>query len=203
MTLVLVRHAEPVPEARGRCYGSLDVALSDEGQAQAEVLAAALAEARADRIVSSPLLRALETARAVARPHGLRVELLDGLRELDFGEFEGRTYEELARLEPVLYARWMTEPTRVRFPRGESYGDLRERALATIELLRETAREGRVVAVTHAGVVRVVAAELLGIPAERIFRLRIAPASTTVIDWLAGEPVVGPLGVPVGPSHNT
>ena len=195
MTLVLLRHAEAGAEARGRCYGALDVALTARGRRQAATLARLFTDEPLGAVVSSPSRRAVVTARAIARPHGHAVDVLDGLRELDFGAFEGRTHDELAREHPELYGRWMSEPTRVRFPGGESWVDLRERAVSAVELLRERSERTRVLAVTHAGVVRTVVAELLGMRAEHVFRLAIPPASATFVDWVDGEPLVGPVGV--------
>ena len=190
MRLVLVRHAETEESARGRCYGTLDVGLSPLGRAQCAALEASLAEGPVAAVVSSPRVRALETAVAIARPHGLDVVVDEGLRELDFGELEGRTYEEIAGTLPDLYVAWMTTPTEVRFPGGESYADLKARTLVAVERLRASHDGEAVVAVTHGGVVRAVVSDALGMPAERIFRLAVDPASTSVVEWLDGEPLV-------------
>jgi alpha-ribazole phosphatase len=190
MRLVLVRHAEAEASARGRCYGSLDVGLSPGGRSQCSALASVLAGERVACVVSSPRVRAAETAAAIAEPHGIEIRMDDRLRELDFGELEGRTYDEIAMSLPELYAAWMTAPTEVRFPGGECYADLRTRALAAVRSLRH-AYDGRaVVAVTHGGVVRAVLSHVLGIPDERIFRAAVDPASLTVVEWLGGEPIV-------------
>ena len=190
MRLVLVRHADVDDAARGRCYGTLDVGLSEAGRAQAARLARALSAEPLDAVVSSPRVRALETATAIAAPHGVEVGIEPGLRELDFGEFEGRTYDEIAASLPDVYAQWMTTPTTVRFPGGESYADLRARALAVVAALRDAQDDATIVAVTHGGVVRAVLSEALGIPAERIFRIAVEPASVSIVEWLDGEPLV-------------
>ena len=190
MRLFLVRHAEAEESARGRCYGSLDVGLSAKGRSQCVELGRAFASKPIAAVVASPRIRAVETAAAIAEPHGLDVCVVPDLRELDFGELEGRTYDEIAASLPELYAAWMTKPTEVRFPGGESYADLHVRSLAAVSRLR-TADDGQtVVAVTHGGVVRAVLSHVLGMPAERIFRLAVDPASTTTIEWLGDEPNV-------------
>lgn len=190
MDLVLVRHGEPEEGARGRCYGTLDVGLSEAGRGQCRTLAEALRGERVSHVVSSPRRRALETARAIAAPHGLDVVPLDGLRELDFGALEGRSYDEIALEMPELYARWMQSPTTVRFPGGEGYADLSARVSDAVSDLRRTHDREVVVAVTHGGVVRAVLAEVLELPAERIFRLGVDPASITRIAWTRDVPVV-------------
>jgi broad specificity phosphatase PhoE len=181
--LVLVRHAEPAPDARGRCYGRLDVELSDRGREQAEALAVTLRGEPTGIVVSSPRLRALQTAAALGRP----VEVDDRLCELDFGDFEGRTFDEIAASEPELYRAWMETPTRVRFPGGESYADLKARALRSLDRIWSG---GDAVVVTHGGVIRAGLSEWLGIPDEAIFRIDVRYGGVTVVERVAGTPIV-------------
>ena len=189
MRLVLVRHAETERSAQGRCYGSLDVGLSEHGQSQCAALAEALAAEPVAVVLASPRIRAVETGDAIAAPHGLPVRVDADLRELDFGELEGRTYDEIAESMPELYAEWMTNPTGVRFPGGESYAELEARALRAVASARAEF-DGAVVAVTHGGVVRAVLSDVLGVPADRIFRIAVAPASLSVVEWIDGTPTV-------------
>ena len=116
--------------------------------------------------------------------------VLDQLRELDFGELEGRTYEEIAASRPELYEQWMTEPTTVCFPGGEEYADLHARAADAVAHLRATYDGRVVVAATHGGVVRAVLAEALGMPHARIFRFAVDTASITRVEWCEGVAVV-------------
>ena len=160
--LLLIRHGRPVDDARGRCYGRLDVGLSPEGLVEAAGLGHALTAAT---VVSSPARRALETAIALGEP-----EVDERLRELDFGELEGRTYEEIERERPELFAAWMRTPTEVRFPGGEGFEDLRRRAAAAATELRARHDGGTVAVVTHGGVVRALVADALGLPSAAIFR---------------------------------
>lgn len=190
MRLFLIRHAAPVDDARGRCYGRLDIGLSAEGERQADALVRSLSNARIDMVVSSPARRAVDTALPLATARGLDVEVRDDLRELDFGDLEGRTYEEISVTHPELYARWMVEPTSVRFPGGEAYEDLSRRVDAEIESLLEEHPGETVAVVTHGGVVRAVVAGILGLPPGRIFRIGVDHASSTVVEWIGDEPIV-------------
>ena len=190
MQLALVRHAETAEDTRGRCYGRLDVGLSVAGREQCERLADVFRSEPLRSVWASPAIRARETAEAVAAPHRLDVGILEPLRELDFGELEGRAYDEIAVSDPELYAQWMRAPTRVRFPGGESYSDLQSRVDAGIAGLLEQHDDGLVAVVTHGGVVRAVLRSVLGFPAERIFRLSIDPASVSTLEYVDGEPVV-------------
>ena len=178
--LILVRHAEPVEDARGRCYGSLDVGLSQAGRRDAE----RIASLDCDAVYSSPRIRAIDTAKAIAAD----VQVDDDLRELDFGDLEGRTYDEIAASEPELYRAWMERPTTVTFPGGESFALLKKRALAALDRIR--AEHDCAVVVTHGGVIRAALAEWLSMPDEAIFRLDQRYCGVTIVDWLAGVPVV-------------
>lgn len=188
--IVLVRHAETEESARGRCYGRLDVRLSQRGLQQAEALAASLAGLGLAAVYASPLARALDTAAAIAAPHGLEPGAVDGLRELDFGELEGLSYDEIRAERPRLYGEWMETPTSVRFPGGESFGGLRARVLPAVSEIRER-HEGKVVVlVAHGGVVRVVLADALGLEDGAVFRVAQSPGGLSVVDWTPVAPVV-------------
>jgi alpha-ribazole phosphatase len=195
MELLLVRHGEVAGELRGRCYGRLDVPLSDEGRAQARALAERLSSTDVAAVVSSPRVRARDTATSIARPHAVQVATLDQLCELDFGVFEGLTYEEIEATWPELYERWMTQPTAVEFPGGETFADLRARVADAVSGLRRSYEGRTVVAVTHAGVVRTVVATALGMPDDRIFDLSVDPASVTHVGWSEAGVVVRGLNV--------
>jgi broad specificity phosphatase PhoE len=145
-------------------------------------------------VLSSPRLRSQATAEAIATPHRVAVEVDDRLCELDFGELEGVAYDDIAGARPDLYAQWMSDPTAVQFPGGESYGDLHRRVEAVLEELHpKPSSPSPVVVVTHGGVIRAALSALLDLPRERIFRLAVAPASITRVRWVEGEPIV--LGV--------
>lgn len=176
--MILVRHAEPVADVRGRCYGSLDVELSDAGRAAAAELARSLP---GGVVYSSPRRRALETARAISPD----VVVDDDLRELDFGELEGRTYDEIAASEPGLYRAWMERPTTVEFPGGESFPVLQRRVVAALARIDEPA-----IVVTHGGVIRAALAHWLSMPDEAIFRFALDYCGVTIVDRLDGTPVV-------------
>jgi alpha-ribazole phosphatase len=184
--LLLIRHGAPHEDARGRCYGGLDYGLSDLGRSQSWKLAARLESVPITAVVSSPRARARETAVAL----GQDVIVDERLRELDFGELEGRRYEEIEREQPELYRRWMSEPTSVRFPGGEAFEDLRSRTREAIAELVERSSDSTVAVVTHGGVVRAALADALGLPSDRIFRLDVGYCRVSVVDWFDGTPVV-------------
>jgi broad specificity phosphatase PhoE len=188
--LVLVRHLEPDEGVAGRAYGALDVPLSAEAHNQAEQLAEALGAIDLAAVYSSPLRRSLETAAPIAARHGLSPVAHEGLREIDFGELEGERYEDVERGRPELFQAWMEDPTEVSFPGGESFADLRVRALAATQEILERQRGSTSVLVAHGGVIRAIIASSLEMPDRALFRLDQPYGAINVIDWFDGTPVV-------------
>jgi broad specificity phosphatase PhoE len=168
-TLVLCRHAEA----------------GNEEEAQA--LAAALAPVSFAAVYTSPLERALATAQAVAARHRLvPIEVAD-LREIDFGEAEGMQFDQLPA---ELQAGLLSQPLKVRFPGGETYGDLCERVCHALDAIVARHSGESVAIVTHAGSIRAALATWLGIEGDAIFRIDQRTASVNVVDWLDGVPIV-------------
>lgn len=169
--LWLLRHPEPEASARGLCYGSLDVALSPKGIQQAHALAAALAKEPFAAIYTSPRQRCRQAARILAAGRACPLDTVAALRELDFGELEGRTYDEISTTYPDVYRQWMERPTETQFPGGESFHDMRARVVAATQELRSRHAGQSIALVTHGGVIRILLADALGIEAANIFRI--------------------------------
>lgn len=188
--LVLVRHTEPIEEARGRCYGRSDIGLSRAGREHASKLGSRLSRLPIAAVFASPRRRALDTAAPIAARHDLAVETVAGLRELDFGEIEGKTYDEIERTRPDLWRRWMSEPTAVRFPGGEGYPDLRDRVVAATDDLRRLHDSRACVVVSHGGVIRAVLSAALGLPDAKLFYFDQSYGAINVIDWFDDTPII-------------
>ena len=172
--LLLVRHGATAWNERGLCLGRKDLPLSGSGRRQAERLRDALRGERFDRVFSSPLARAVETARLL----GFEPELLPDLVEIDRGAWEGLTPGEIARLDPGLRARWYDDPTGLAMPRGESFSDLWERAGRALAFLEGSAA-GTVLAVGHRAINRVVIARALGREAKGVWGIAQPQACRT------------------------
>jgi len=185
----LIRHGEPAG-VRGRCYGKLDVGLSAVGRAQVQAVAECLRAEPLSAIYASPRLRTIESARLVAHPHTCGYREEPGLREIDFGDFEGLTYDEIAARYPDLYRQWMETPTEVQFPHGESFAAMRGRVLQAFEAIQQ-AHVGQTVAlVTHGGVIRILIAWALAMPDPSLFRLAQDFAAMNLLTLVDGVPVL-------------
>lgn len=190
LRLILIRHGETEAAARGRCYGKLDVCLSDLGREQMRRVARRLKKTHINAVYSSPRRRAYESAEIIASKHNLEVSSDSRLCEIDFGKFEGLTYDEAAERYPEEYRAWMERPTEVTFPGGENFTALRERVTNCAAHIRAS-HSGQIVAVvTHGGVNRVLLAEALRMDSQDVFRLDQSYAAISIIDYYDQMPVV-------------
>jgi len=155
--LYLVRHGESEANAAGRFAGQTDSPLTERGRAQAETVAEALREVRFDRVISSDLSRAHETAAAIARRQGLDVETIRELREIDMGEAAGKQIED-ARQHPE----W-TPDGFLRWPGGESLEEALERAMGVLDRLVRESPGRKICIVGHGGVTRILVSHFLGL----------------------------------------
>ena len=161
--VVLVRHGETESNRLGVFRGRLDVPLNENGLAQAEGLAAALAGEPLVAVHSSPLRRAWDTARAVAGRHGLAPVADEAFNNIDLGAWQGMEKTRIEREQPDLWRLWVTDPETLTLPGGETLASVRERSYRrTLELVRE--HEGhRFAIVTHRSVLKLLGGALLGI----------------------------------------
>jgi alpha-ribazole phosphatase/probable phosphoglycerate mutase len=186
----LIRHAQPVEEAHGRCYGTLDVGLSEAGRTQMLQAAEYLKTEPIAAIYSSPRARAIESARILADVAVRPVEIVEEFREIDFGDFEGLAYEEIAQRYPEVYRQWMDTPTEVRFPNGESFSDMRARVLGAFGAIHRHWERQTVAIVSHGGVNRILLAWALRMPDDCIFRLAQDYTAINLLAFVEGVPSV-------------
>lgn len=179
MQLLLVRHARNDWVGKRLAGWSPGVHLNQEGRREAAELAERLHGYPIDAVYSSPLERALETARYIAEPRGLEPQLLEAVGEVGYGTWTGKTLEEL-RDEP-LWATAMHNPSGVRFPDGESICDVQSRVVSSLEALRSEHKEGVIAVVAHGDVVKIAVAHYLGLHVDLFQRLVVSTASLTVV----------------------
>ena len=182
--LLLVRHGATTATEEGRFSGSTGVELSEEGRWQAARLGERLSRHDITAVYSSPLSRALDTARIVAAHCRLEPVIRDGLREIGHGRWEGLKREEVEREFAAEYAAWDADPFTFAPEGGESGVAVLARALPVIREI-VTAHPGeQVLVVAHKATLRLVLSSLLGFDA-RGYRDRLdqSPACLNVIDF--------------------
>jgi broad specificity phosphatase PhoE len=141
-------------------------------------------------IYTSSSRRAIESVTPLARARGIQLSIESSLREINFGDFEGRTYEEIELNEPQLYASWMKSPTTVTFPHGESFCDLRERTSSKVATIISDHQGETVLIATHGGVIRSVLSDFLTLDATVAFRLDQSYWGVSIVDIIDGTPLL-------------
>jgi broad specificity phosphatase PhoE len=184
-TIYLVRHGETQANREGIFRGRGEVPLSPEGLRQAGELRAFFAPLEVQRVFSSPLRRATETAAACFPSLG--VESHELVNNLDLGSWAGRRKKEIAREEPERWRRWLEEPERMSFPGGESLAAVRARVRRFNRLLAGLGAE-RVAVVSHRSVLKALLAEALGLRGRWFWKFHLDNAS---VSTLLHDPVRG------------
>ncbi|MFG3356277.1 bifunctional RNase H/acid phosphatase [Streptomyces griseofuscus] len=187
-TLVLLRHGETplTPQKRFSGSGGTDPALSAAGRDQAHRVADALARrGTVQTVLASPLTRTRETAEIVAARLGLDVVVEDGLRETDFGAWEGLTFGEVRDRYPDDLNAWLADPAARPTGGGESFAEVAARIAVTKDEL-VTAHAGRtVLLVTHVTPIKTLVRLALGAPPESLFRMELSAASLSAVAYYA------------------
>ncbi|MDH5680511.1 MAG: alpha-ribazole phosphatase [Spirochaetota bacterium] len=182
MDIYLIRHGAIKVEA-GVCYGRLDLSLTDAFREEAESLKAFLPD-NPDRIVySSPLSRCMILANLLSNGP---VKEDDRLLEYPFGHWEGLKWDDIDKTE---FDSWHESYIDRPGPGGESYRDLYQRAAAFMAEISSQSAD-TVLVLTHTGVIRAILCEILSIPLDKSFRIRVDYASATKITWTQSPPQV-------------
>ncbi|MDP9866547.1 MULTISPECIES: bifunctional RNase H/acid phosphatase [Streptosporangium] len=190
-SLLLLRHGETPLSVERRFSGLGDPELTPNGVAQAEAAAARLSRGPygVQVVVSSPLRRARATAETVAARLGLEVVVDEGLREVDFGDWEGHTFTEIQRRWPDLLAAWLADPSAAP-PGGESFGEAARRVQATGDRLVERYEGRTVLAVSHVTPIKMLLRSALLAPLAALYRMHLDLAALSLIEYYADGPAV-------------
>jgi len=181
MLLRLLRH--PATASSGeQCIGQTDVALSAEGLAAIERIAEEAARAKPGRILSGDLRRCRMLADAIAARLDICPERDAIWREVNFGAWENRTWDEIRSHDPHALAAWMDDFVTVAPPGGESFHQLQSRVVSALQKIDPKPLDSLLV-VTHAGVIRAAVCAFSDLPLRRAFELEVAWGSTACLRW--------------------
>jgi broad specificity phosphatase PhoE len=180
LELILLRHGETEFNRADVFRGRVDLPLNRRGKRQAQSAAAYLSHLSFQAFYSSPLRRSVETASAVAEPHGGKVETLDSFIDVDYGMWSGKSVDEVREGWPEVFRLWVEDPGKVTFPGGESMPAVRRRLKAGLERLAHD-HSGRVLLVGHKLINRLIICIVLGLPTSGIWRVDQANGAINVI----------------------
>lgn len=186
--LILIRHGETDYTLNRKYCGHEDIPLNAEGIKQAECLLARLKNLKIDRVYSSDLKRAVQTAKIVFRDRV--VFRRKALREVDFGSFSGLTFEKTKSMYPGIYKMWMQSPKDVKIPKGESLFNLARRVGKCFERVSNQNQKKTVALVTHGGPIRVILLKLLKLNLDKFWDIEQHVAAINIIDFENNAPKI-------------
>jgi len=182
----LVRHGETEWNVGEIFRGRIDIELNETGIKQAELLAQYLSKTKIEAIYSSPLKRALRTAKIIAHLHNLEVNIAPGLIDFDYGQWQGLSHQEVKEKYQELYALWTEHPEQIKMPAGESLNKVRERAMDVVKNI--IARyKGAVVLISHRVVNKVLICALLGLNNSHFWKIKQDTCGITTFTYENGQ----------------
>jgi len=181
--LILVRHGETDWNKLGKFQGQADIALNERGRAQAKDTAKAAISWRPTALYASPLGRTMQVAEEISRVTGLRVATDPRLQELDLGDVEGVSGEQLQARWPLVHETWQKNPELVTMPGGESLVQLHQRTWQAFKAMeRANGEADTIVVVSHNFAIRAICGTLLGMPLSNFHRMYLHLSSVTEIE---------------------
>lgn len=187
MRLLLIRHGETDWNVTLQYQGQANVPLNARGKKQSEALAQRLQGIEAKTLFSSDIVRAWQTAEILGPILGLKPSAMPEFREINVGQWEGLTPEELYRLYPDHMRQYERDPARTVRLGGESYADLQQRALKALNQIETTYKpDDTVIAVTHGGTIRALLCHVIGIDLGNFGRMWLDNASISEVRYKAG-----------------
>jgi probable phosphoglycerate mutase len=177
--LFIIRHGQndwAYTKLAGRTPG---VHLNAAGQAEAQALVERLTPVKFKAIYSSPLERTLETAQPLARAKGLEIIKTDDIIEVDYGDWQGKTYKQLGKKKDWAVVQFA--PGLARFPNGESMREAQARVVQAVERIVAAHPKEVIALFTHADLIKMIIAYFIGLPLDMFQRLHVAPASISIL----------------------
>jgi len=195
LKIYLLRHGETAFSQSGAYCGSLDPELTAEGSLMAQAFADSYRSTFWTEVYVSPMKRAIATAQPLCTAVGLPMQTRDGLREISYGTWEGRTQEDVKQHHEQDYLRWLTEPAWNSPTGGETAVQIANRALPIITEIEAKYKDGNILVVSHKATIRIILCSLMGIDLGR-YRDRIdAPAaSVSIVKFDIYGPMLEALG---------
>ena len=169
--IIIIRHGETEWNKTGRFQGHSDVPLSAEGRTQAAALGKNLAVDHVDMIYASDLTRAMETAAPLAQRFGLEVISDPQLRELNFGAWEGRNFNDVNAENPNAMKNFYTDPEQADIPESEPFPEFQRRIAGRVREIVAQKRGKRIVIVSHGASIRILLADILAMPIRSIWHI--------------------------------
>ena len=186
-SIFLVRHGETNGNKTRFITGWGEEDLNETGYEQTRKLSKRLASSPISSIYSSPLTRTLSTAKIIAEPHGIELQILEDLIEVNLGDWQGLYDEEVRKKWPELREQSLIDPSDITIPNGESFDQLSKRAVQAFKTILSANPDDHVIVVTHDAIIRVLVAYVLEVSNSIYRKIVIGNASLTIIEISNGK----------------
>ncbi|MCQ9205721.1 MAG: histidine phosphatase family protein [Omnitrophica bacterium] len=183
--LILIRHGQTDWSLQERYCGFTDVGLNEKGRFQARQLFKGLSKETIHKVYSSNTKRTRQFAEIVCK--SMPIEELSGLREINFGIFEGLRYHEIMNRYPEIYKKWLDNPCDISIPRGEGLCDLAARVNKALVKILSNNTDKTIAVFTHAGPIRVILCDTLKLRLGEIWQIEVDLASISIIEFGGGR----------------
>jgi alpha-ribazole phosphatase len=180
--LFLVRHGEVVSRGQGKFLGFTDLDLSNRGKRQVRSLAEYLNETPLDQAYASDLKRAVDSAKSICRDRSIRPVIRPAFREMNMGDWDGKSWEEVKRENPKIRALFFYDLKNFYFPGGENWTQFRSRVLKGLKILLKENQGKDILLAAHAGVNRIILARALGLRFKNMFFMDQGYACLNIIE---------------------
>jgi probable phosphoglycerate mutase len=196
LRIYFVRHGETTYSQTGGFCGAIDPELTPAGFQMAEQFAATYAKVPWEAVYVSPMKRTIATAKPLCDAVGIEMQLHDGLREINYGDWEGKTVEEVKKDYEEDYINWLTEPAwNAPTNGGETSVEIASRSSLVIAEIQEKYKSGNVLVVSHKATIRILLCSLLGIDLGRYrYRIGALAASVSIVKFDVRGPLLEVLG---------
>ncbi|MBI4744183.1 MAG: histidine phosphatase family protein [Actinobacteria bacterium] len=181
--IILVRHGETDWNKEQKFQGRIDVELNEAGKIQADILAERLKGLKIDYIYSSPLSRALVTAKKIAEHHNLEVEIVEDFTEIEHGEWEGLHLLEVKERYGDLYNKWLTSPHDLKMPKGESLRDVRKRSVRALNKIIAAHPDDTVLIAAHDAINKVLICYALDMDNCHFWQIKQGNSAINILEY--------------------
>lgn len=188
--VILVRHGQTLWNLQMKYQGHCDVALTDKGIEQARLAGKRLADEKISAVYASDLSRAFKTAECIAQEHNLPVTAIPGLREINFGEWEGLTFEGINSQWTEAMSKLFTHPDEIVIPGGETFRAVKERATTALAQLVARHPDQTIVVVSHGGTIRTVLCAVLNIHLNHLWNIKQDNTAVNMLEYYDEQTMV-------------
>jgi len=188
--VILVRHGQTLWNLEMKYQGHCDVALTEKGIKQAELAANFLAKEPISAVYASDLCRALATAECIAQKHNVQVTAIPQLREINFGQWEGLTYDKINNQWSEIMAKLFTHPDEIQIPDGETFREVKERATVALTKLVAQHPNETIVVVSHGGTIRTLLCAILNIHLNYLWRIKQDNTAINILEYYDDQVMV-------------